>query len=98
MHKGGSKGNYFSFDLIKERIGRKLNWFSINEAGMLRNQKKAFLQSVYSKVGAAFFIGIVAVVAASLISRIGFNDMLQTVERLSAPNEKLKIVNNLFYR
>src|SRR5688572_15176124 len=90
--------NYFSFNLIKERIRRKLNWFSINDAEMLKDRKEAFLQSVYSKIVAAFIIGVVAIGAASLISKVGFNDMLQTVERLSAPNEKLRIVNNLFYR
>src|SRR5688572_30781343 len=90
--------NYFSFNSIKERIRRKLNWFSINDAEMLKDRKEAFLQSVYSKIVAAFIIGVVAIGAASLISKFGFNDMLQTVERLSAPNEKLRIVNNLFYR
>src|SRR5690348_4242017 len=65
---------------------------------MSTKRKEAFLQSVYSKVAAAFIIGVVAVGAASLISKVGFNEMLETVERLSSPNDKLKIVNNLFYR
>ena len=65
---------------------------------MQREAKEPFLQSVYGKVIAAFIIGVIAVGAASLISKLGFREMLQTVESLSAPNDKLRITNTLFYR
>jgi signal transduction histidine kinase/HPt (histidine-containing phosphotransfer) domain-containing protein/ActR/RegA family two-component response regulator len=65
---------------------------------MGEKQKGTFLQSVYGKVLAAFIISVAAVGAASLISKLGFKDMLHTVESLSAPNEKLRIINPLFYR
>ncbi|HSI91440.1 MAG TPA: histidine kinase dimerization/phospho-acceptor domain-containing protein, partial [Adhaeribacter sp.] len=61
-------------------------------------QEKTFLQSIYGKVIAAFFIGVVAIGLAGLVSKVGFKEMLQTVESLSAPNDKLRIVNSLFYQ
>src|SRR5690606_29767920 len=33
-----------------------------------------------------------------LVMQVGFKEMLQTVNKLSAPNEKLRIVNNLSYK
>lgn len=65
---------------------------------MRKEAREPFLQSVYGKVIAAFVISVLAVTAASLISKLGFRDMLQTVESLSAPNDKLRITNGLFYR
>src|SRR5689334_10314192 len=65
---------------------------------MAKYRELKFLQSVYGKVAAAFLIGLVAVGAAGLVSKVGFAEMLQTVKSLSEPNEKLKIVNTLFYR
>jgi len=46
----------------------------------------------------AAFAGIVALGAAWFISRFAFSQMLQTVEELSEPNEKLEMVNNIFRR
>jgi signal transduction histidine kinase/CHASE3 domain sensor protein/ActR/RegA family two-component response regulator len=63
-----------------------------------RNREIKFLQSVYGKIAAAFIIGVAAIGLAGLISKVGFNEMLQTVKSMSAPNEKLKIVNSLFYK
>jgi hypothetical protein len=63
-----------------------------------KNREIKFLQSVYGKIAAAFIIGVLAIGFAGLISKVGFKEMLQTVKSLSAPNEKLKIVNSLFYK
>lgn len=57
-----------------------------------------FLHSIKGKVIAAFVIGAMAVALSLYISRFGFGEMLKTVNELSAPNEKLQIVNNLFYK
>lgn len=65
---------------------------------MEEKQDKSFLQSVYGKVIATFIIGIVAIGLSGLVSKVGFREMLQSVESLSAPNEKLHIVNSLFYQ
>jgi signal transduction histidine kinase/DNA-binding response OmpR family regulator/CHASE3 domain sensor protein len=60
-------------------------------------EEKSFLQSVGGKVVAAFLIGAIAVALAWVVLRVGFKEILVTVDRLSAPNEKLRIVNDLFH-
>src|SRR5215210_5461084 len=60
-------------------------------------EEKSFLQSVGKKVVAAFLIGAIAVALAWVVLRLGFKEILVTVDRLSAPNEKLRIVNDLFH-
>src|SRR5687767_11734030 len=65
---------------------------------MAKNREIKLLHSVYGKIAAAFIIGVLAIGLAGLISKVGFNEMLQTVRSMSAPNEKLKIVNSLFYK
>ncbi|MFC5269926.1 hybrid sensor histidine kinase/response regulator [Adhaeribacter terreus] len=60
--------------------------------------EKSFLQSIHGKVIAAFLIGVAAVALSWVVMQVGFREMLQTVNKLSAPNEKLRIVNNLSYQ
>ncbi|MGV3505025.1 MAG: hybrid sensor histidine kinase/response regulator [Adhaeribacter sp.] len=60
-------------------------------------EERSFLQSVGGKVVAAFLIGAVALALAWVVLRVGFREILVTVDRLSAPNEKLRIVNGLFH-
>jgi signal transduction histidine kinase/DNA-binding response OmpR family regulator/CHASE3 domain sensor protein len=60
-------------------------------------EEKSFLQSVGKKVVAAFLIGAIAVALAWVVLRVGFKEILVTVDRLSAPNEKLRMVNDLFH-
>ncbi|CAN5474988.1 hypothetical protein BH23BAC1_BH23BAC1_20940 [soil metagenome] len=61
-------------------------------------KEKYFLSSLKGKVIAAFLIGAVAIAISLGITRFGFDKMLTTVNELSAPNDKLQIVNNLFYK
>lgn len=61
-------------------------------------RERSFLQSIHGKVIAAFLIGVVAMALSWLVMRVGFREMLQTVTKLSTPNEKLRIVNNLSYK
>jgi CheY-like chemotaxis protein/nitrogen-specific signal transduction histidine kinase/CHASE3 domain sensor protein len=60
-------------------------------------EDKSFLQSVGGKILAACLIGAIAVALAWVVLRVGFKEILMTVDRLSAPNEKLRIVNDLFH-
>ncbi|MGV3640667.1 MAG: hybrid sensor histidine kinase/response regulator [Adhaeribacter sp.] len=64
---------------------------------MPKPEERSFLQSVGGKVVAAFMIGAIAVALAWVVLRVGFREILVTVDRLSAPNEKLRIVNGLFH-
>nr|MDQ3395711.1 hypothetical protein [Bacteroidota bacterium] len=65
----------------------------------MSNKKEVFfLHSIRGKVIAAFVIGAMAIAVSLYITRFGFGKILNTVNDLSAPNEKLQIVNNLFYK
>ncbi|QNF32639.1 response regulator [Adhaeribacter swui] len=63
---------------------------------MAKFTDKFFLQSIRRKVIAAFLIGAIAIGLSWVVTRVGFEEMLFTVNKLSTPNEKLKVVNNLF--
>jgi signal transduction histidine kinase/DNA-binding response OmpR family regulator len=56
----------------------------------------SFTRSVKGKVVIAFLAGCIALGLAWIVSQTAFREMLQTVKRLSEPNEKLRIVNALF--
>lgn len=56
----------------------------------------SFTRSVKGKVVIAFLVGCIALGLAWVVSRTAFRSMMHTVQRLSEPNEKLRIVNNLF--
>lgn len=53
-------------------------------------------RSVTRKIFAAFLLAFIAVVLAQSISRYSFRELLGTVEDLSAPNEKLAVLNRVF--
>ncbi|MDQ4139408.1 MAG: ATP-binding protein, partial [Bacteroidota bacterium] len=57
---------------------------------------KLFLQSIRRKVIAAFLIGAIAIGLSWVVTRVGFEEMLSTINKFSTPNEKLKVVNTLF--
>jgi signal transduction histidine kinase/DNA-binding response OmpR family regulator len=52
--------------------------------------------SVKRKVLAGFLLVFVAILLALGITRFGFQEMMSTVDQLSAPNEKLKSLNRIF--
>lgn len=54
------------------------------------------LVSIRQKVILAFIIGCVAIALSWLVMRVSFREMLGTVKNISAPNEKLRLVNSLF--
>lgn len=53
-------------------------------------------RSVIRKILAAFLLAVIAVVLAQSISRFSFRELLGTVAELSAPNEKLGLLNQVF--
>src|SRR5690606_13568877 len=54
-------------------------------------------RSVIRKILAAFLLAFVAVIVAQSISRFSFRELLGTVAELSAPNEKLTLLNRVFH-
>lgn len=59
------------------------------------NKPTAFTQSIKGKIIIASIIACVALFLAWRVSRIAFEEMLGTVESISAPSERLRIVNAL---
>src|SRR5215217_6067724 len=57
--------------------------------------EKRFLQATKGKVVIGFLFACFALLAAWGVSRFVFKEMLITVEKLSAPNDRLRIVNEL---
>jgi len=59
-------------------------------------RKNSFTKSLKGKVIIAFLLGFVALVLAWTVSKVAFREMLTTVQSVSAPDEKLLVVNQLF--
>ena len=59
-------------------------------------KKKLHPNSVTRKVLAGFLLVFVAILLALGITRFGFQEMMSTVDQLSAPNEKLQSLNRIF--
>jgi signal transduction histidine kinase/CheY-like chemotaxis protein len=53
--------------------------------------------SVKRKVAAGFLLVFIAILAAMGIARFGFKEMMETVNQLSAPNNELSALNNIFH-
>src|SRR5690606_39822363 len=51
-------------------------------------------RSIIRKVLAALLLAFIAVIVAQSISRFSFRELVGTVEELSAPNEKLSLLNS----
>lgn len=58
--------------------------------------KKRFSGAIYGKIIIAFLLGCITIALSWGISKVAFRKMLGTVQQLSAPNKKLRLVNNLF--
>ncbi|MCC8409251.1 response regulator [Mucilaginibacter sp. UR6-1] len=65
---------------------------------MAENHWKRFMRSIKGKVVFAFLLACVALFLAWSVSRGAFDEMLDAVENISAPNDKLRIVNDLSRR
>ncbi|PRY50870.1 signal transduction histidine kinase [Arcticibacter pallidicorallinus] len=59
-------------------------------------RQSSFTKSLKGKVIIAFLLGFVALVLAWTVSKVAFREMLTTVQSVSAPDEKLLVVNQLF--
>src|SRR5690606_11081505 len=57
---------------------------------------RSFSRSMKGKVIIAFLIVCTAFILAWKVSRVAFQEMLHTVEEITAPNEELRMVNNLY--
>ncbi|SFH30268.1 hybrid sensor histidine kinase/response regulator [Pedobacter insulae] len=57
--------------------------------------QKPFIQATKGKVILGFLFACLALLAAWGVSKFVFKEMLLTVEKLSAPNDRLRIVNEL---
>jgi signal transduction histidine kinase/DNA-binding response OmpR family regulator len=51
---------------------------------------------VKRKIIAAFLLAVTAIIAALLLTRFSFDQMMETVDHLSEPNQKLVKLNNVF--
>ncbi|WP_231458873.1 MULTISPECIES: ATP-binding protein [unclassified Pedobacter] len=60
--------------------------------------QKRFLRAIKSKVIIGFLFACFALLLAWGISKFAFTRMLSTVEQISAPNDKLRLVNNLSHK
>jgi signal transduction histidine kinase/CheY-like chemotaxis protein/HPt (histidine-containing phosphotransfer) domain-containing protein len=57
---------------------------------------QSFLKSVKGKVILGFFIASLALAASWFISKYAFTEMVDKLEVLSTPNDKLRLVNKIF--
>jgi signal transduction histidine kinase/DNA-binding response OmpR family regulator len=57
-----------------------------------------FMLNTKRKVVLAFLLAISAILVALVVSYLGFNRMLTVVDDLAAPNEKLKLLHQLYQR
>lgn len=60
---------------------------------MSNKSRKSFLSAAKGKIIIGFMLAFVALFLAWGISKIAFNEMLDTVDAISAPNAKLRMVN-----
>jgi len=60
--------------------------------------QKRFFRAVKSKVILGFLVACLALLLAWGISKFAFTRMLSTVEEISAPNDRLRIVNDLSHK
>ncbi len=63
---------------------------------MSANPSKKYSKSISSKLIVAVLLGGIAVLSSWIITRVTFDKVLGTVNRISKPNEKLKLVNEVF--
>jgi len=63
----------------------------------MKLKEKLYSTSVKSKVVAGFLLVFIAILLALGITRFGFREMMETVDRLSEPNKELNALNSLFH-
>jgi len=56
----------------------------------------SFLKSVKGKVVVGFFIASLALAASWVTSKLAFDNMLTTLDTLSTPDDKMRLVNKIF--
>ncbi|GAB2781116.1 hypothetical protein GCM10027275_25880 [Rhabdobacter roseus] len=59
-------------------------------------KETTFLQSVKGKVLLGFLISCLALAASWVVSKVAFREVLRTVEDLSSPNDRLRLINEVF--
>ncbi|MCD0486784.1 response regulator [Pedobacter sp. MC2016-14] len=62
---------------------------------MVKGAQQKFIQAIKGKVIMALLLACFALFMAWAVSRIAFKEMLATVDNISAPNERLRIVSSL---
>ncbi|MBK0383883.1 response regulator [Pedobacter sp. SD-b] len=62
---------------------------------MLKYNQQKFFKMIKGKIIIAFLLAFLALITAWLVSKFVFDKMLTKVEEISAPNDKLRIVNDL---
>ncbi|HWW39067.1 MAG TPA: hypothetical protein VNZ46_07150, partial [Pedobacter sp.] len=65
---------------------------------MMRVSKEGFIHAIRGKVILALVLACFALFMAWLVSKVAFREMMNTVENISSPNEKLRVVNELSRR
>ena len=80
-------------------FGRKFRYYKdTNLQFMAAAIQKRFFRAVKSKVIIGFLLACCALLLAWGISKFAFTRMLNTVEEISAPNDRLRIVNDLSHK
>lgn len=62
---------------------------------MIDNPQKSFLSAAKGKIIIGFTLALFALFLAWGVSKIAFNEMLDTVDTISTPNAKLRLVNQV---
>lgn len=62
----------------------------------MRTTNAPYLRGIFRKILAAFVLVTLAIFLAISITRFSFREIMQTVDELTAPNEKLTLLNKVF--
>ncbi len=60
------------------------------------SRNKHFFRSIFGKFAAVFLLSSIAILLSVVISHFTFKEILYTVDEISAPNRKFKVLTNLF--
>jgi len=94
------KNSYFSFKQIGGTTLIKTSplFCCLNPIYMSGDKHTYFAQSIKGKIIIASVLGCFTLLLAWGITKVAFKRMLNAVENISAPNDKLRLVNELTHR
>jgi signal transduction histidine kinase/DNA-binding response OmpR family regulator len=86
----------FSIIPLKELKSGARSFIKYIKVSMGVQKEKTYLESTLGKIIAGVLLGSVALMVYWSSTNLAFNEVLITVEKISEPNEKLDLVNQLF--